>query len=229
MPLKSFKIAIPLLNEAESLVASLPSLSQELKKQIIFIDNGSIDETHELLEKHDCFYLAEKQKGYGSACYKVQEYALQNEINYLLYCDIEDLSHLTCIIHKFTDSNFENYDFVYTRRIKYRGAFHAYLGTQLIVHLSKWMFDRNLPSDLGPVRMVKVKSLASLNMEDRYFGWTLEMQLRSFKHKMSFKEIEIDHSIRIYGQSKISGSARGRIKAAYYLIKVLCKNSSFFS
>ena len=47
-------------------------------------------------------------------------------------------------------------------------------------------------------------------MEDKTYGWTVEMQLKVLKQKLSYKEIPVNYRNRI-GVSKVSGTIKGAI------------------
>jgi len=224
MSLIDFKIAIPILNEEVSLAFYLPKLSPFIKDSIIFVDNGSNDKSLSVLQEFSCCFISEEARGYGAACFRALDYAFKNKVKYLIYCDVEDLSQIEHVYNEFKRSHYDYYDFIFTERSSYKGAFHAFLGTRGIVFLSKMLVSRKLPNDIGPIRMVNVESLHNLNMEDRRFGWTLEMQIKAFQKGFLYTVIEMSHGERTFGKSKISGTLKGTILAAYHLAKVLCKN-----
>jgi len=54
-------------------------------------------------------------------------------------------------------------------------------------------------------------------MEDKTYGWTVEMQLKALKQALSYTEVEVHYRNRI-GQSKVSGTVKGAVMAG---IKIL--------
>jgi hypothetical protein len=70
---------------------------------------------------------------------------------------------------------------------------------------------------LGPFRAIKYDKLLALNMEDKTYGWTVEMQLKVLKLKMSYKEVPVRYKNRI-GVSKVSGTIKGTIMAGVKII-----------
>ncbi|MFZ9047018.1 MAG: glycosyltransferase family 2 protein, partial [Cyclobacteriaceae bacterium] len=78
-------------------------------------------------------------------------------------------------------------------------------------------------TDLGPFRAIKYESLVKLDMQDRTFGWTVEMQLKIAKLSLRFAEISVDYRRRV-GKSKISGTIRGTIMAGYKILYTIFKH-----
>jgi hypothetical protein len=74
-----------------------------------------------------------------------------------------------------------------------------------------------MPTDLGPFRAIKYQKLLALNMEDKTYGWTVEMQLKVLKQKMTYIEIPVRYKNRI-GVSKVSGTLKGTLMAGIKII-----------
>ena len=77
-------------------------------------------------------------------------------------------------------------------------------------------------TDLGPFRAMKWNKLIELEMQDKTYGWTVEMQLKAAKHKMKCAEIPVSYRKRI-GVSKVSGTVKGTIMAGYKIIWTIFK------
>ena len=77
-------------------------------------------------------------------------------------------------------------------------------------------------TDLGPFRALKYSSLLDLKMEDKDFGWTVEMQVKAAKMKMKSMEIPVNYRKRI-GVSKISGTIKGTILAGHKILWTIFK------
>jgi hypothetical protein len=91
------------------------------------------------------------------------------------------------------------------------------LATFLLRHLYGVRF-----TDLGPFRAIRYSSLMELNMQDKTYGWTVEMQLKAAKLKIKCTEIPVGYRKRI-GFSKISGTVKGTIMAGYKIIQTIFK------
>lgn len=77
-------------------------------------------------------------------------------------------------------------------------------------------------TDLGPFRAIKYDALIALDMQDKTYGWTVEMQVKAAKQKMKTTEVAVNYKKRI-GHSKISGTIKGTILAGYKIITTIFK------
>ena len=84
------------------------------------------------------------------------------------------------------------------------------------------LFFNSKFTDLGPFRAIKYHKLLALKMEDKTYGWTVEMQLKVLKNNYSYIEIPLKYRNRI-GVSKVSGTIKGAIfagvKILYWIVK----------
>ena len=86
------------------------------------------------------------------------------------------------------------------------------------------LFFRSTFTDLGPFRAIKYDKLLGLKMEDKTYGWTVEMQLKALKQKLSYREIPVNYRNRI-GVSKVSGTIKGAIFAGVKILVWIFKYS----
>jgi hypothetical protein len=94
-------------------------------------------------------------------------------------------------------------------------------GNWLATRLLQLLYDVKF-TDLGPFRAINYQSLVVLDMQDKTFGWTVEMQLKAAKQKMRCMEIPVRYRKRI-GHSKISGTVKGTIMAGYKILTTIFK------
>ena len=223
------KVIIPAYNEANSIthvINDIPALVDE----IIVISNNSTDDTEANAKKSGATVLSETRKGYGYACLKGMDYiANQNtkpDIVVFLDGDYSDYpQELTKIIAPILK---ENIDFVIgarVKRLREDGSMtpQQIFGNWLATFLMKLMFNAKF-SDLGPFRAIKYDKLLALNMEDKTYGWTVEMQLKAIKQKLSYTEIPVNYRNRI-GVSKVSGTVKGSIFAGIKILGWIFKYS----
>jgi Fe2+ transport system protein B len=79
-------------------------------------------------------------------------------------------------------------------------------------------------TDLGPFRAIKYEKLLALNMEDKTYGWTVEMQLKALKQELTYTEVPLKYRNRI-GVSKVSGTIKGSIFAGIKILGWIFKYS----
>ena len=225
----NIKVIIPAYNEQDSIahvIKDIPNIVEE----IIVISNNSTDLTELNAKKAGATVLQEPRKGYGFACLKGMSYIASQEkkpdIIVFLDGDYSDYpEQLIEIVHPIIN---ENIDFVLGARVeKYReaGAMtpQQIFGNWLATFLMKIFFGATF-TDLGPFRAISYDKLLALNMEDKTYGWTVEMQLKVLKQKMSYKEIPVKYRNRI-GVSKVSGTVKGTIFAGVKILSWIFKYS----
>lgn len=226
---KSIKVIIPAYNEEASIgkvIAEIP----EIVSEIIVVDNNSSDTTSEVAKKAGATVLFHPKAGYGNACLKGMEYISQEktkpDIVVFLDGDYSDYpSELTKIVAPILENNI---DFVVGARVKeLREAgsmtFPQRFGNQLATKLMKLFFNSEF-TDLGPFRAIKYEKLLALNMEDKTYGWTVEMQLKVLKKKFTYVEVPVNYKNRI-GVSKVSGTVKGAIFAGIKILSWIFKYS----
>lgn len=75
--------------------------------------------------------------------------------------------------------------------------------------------------DLGPLRLIRRSALDQIQMQDRGFGWTVEMQVRAIECRFRICELPVHYHCRQGGRSKISGTVRGSISAGIVILTTL--------
>lgn len=220
--MSKIKVIIPAYNEEKAIghvIKDIPSSVSE----VIVISNNSTDNTIQIAKNAGATVLSENRKGYGYACLKGLEYIAQLEtkpdIVVFLDGDYSDYPQdLTQIIAPILD---DNIDFVVGARVAHLREKHSMtpqqvFGNWLATTLMKSFFNATF-TDLGPFRAIKYEKLVALNMEDKTYGWTVEMQLKVLKQKMTYVEIPVRYKNRI-GISKVSGTVKGSVMAGIKII-----------
>lgn len=223
------KVIIPAFNEAEAIsnvIKDVPTIVDE----IIVADNGSTDNTAMNAQKAGATVVHENNKGYGYACLKAMEHiAKQNkkpEIIVFLDGDYSDFpEELTKLVAPIINDNMDLVIGARTAAYREKGAMtpQQVFGNWLATFLMK-LFFRAQFTDLGPFRAIKYKKFLAMNMEDKTYGWTVEMQLKALKQKMNYVEIPVNYRNRI-GVSKVSGTLKGTIFAGYKILSWIFKYS----
>jgi dTDP-L-rhamnose 4-epimerase len=76
--------------------------------------------------------------------------------------------------------------------------------------------------DLGPMRAGGRAALLGLNLEDRRFGYPLEMVLSAAAAGWRLAEVEVAYLPRI-GKSKVTGTVRGSVRPVRDMSRVLAR------
>jgi glycosyltransferase involved in cell wall biosynthesis len=223
----NIKVIIPAYNEEKAIANVINEIPKSVD-EIIVISNNSSDNTIEVAQKAGATVLCESKKGYGYACLKGLDYiATQSQKPDIIVFLDGDYSDYPEELSKLIDPIInQNIDFVIGARIlslreKHSMTPQQVFGNWLATFLMKLFFKAKF-SDLGPFRAIKYDKLILLQMEDKTYGWTVEMQLKVLKQKMSYVEIPVRYKNRI-GVSKVSGTIKGTIMAGIKIIGWILK------
>ncbi len=216
-------VIIPAYNEEQSIqkvINDVPSLVNE----IIVVNNNSTDKTVQTAEQAGATVLHETYKGYGAACLKGIEYCRSKEYEIIVFLDGDYSDYpeeLELLVKPIVN---DGYDFVLGSRVlgkREKGAlpFQSQIGSIVAGTLIKlfWKFKY---TDLGPFRAIRFDKLLELNMKDKWFGWTVEMQIRAIKAELKIKEVPVSYRNRI-GKSKVTGTVKGTVMASIIIIKTI--------
>lgn len=225
--MKNIKLIIPAYNE-QNAIAQVIAEIPELVNEIIVVDNNSNDETTANAKKAGATVLFEHRKGYGYACLKGLEYIAKQETkpDIIVFLD-GDYSDYPQDLHALIAPIIEkNIDFVVgarVKRLRETGSMtpQQIFGNWLACFLMKLFFKSKF-TDLGPFRAIKYDKLQALAMEDKTYGWTVEMQLKALKKNFSYIEVPVRYKNRI-GVSKVSGTVKGTIMAGIKIIGWIAK------
>ena len=227
--MSKIKVIIPAYNEQDSIANVIHDIP-EVVDEVIVVSNNSTDNTEQNAKQAGATVLTENQKGYCYACLKGMEYVANQkskpDIVVFLDGDYSDYpEELTKIVEPIVKSNIDLVIGARVKRLREQGSMtpQQVFGNWLATFLMKLMFDAKF-SDLGPFRAIKYDKLLALNMEDKTYGWTVEMQLKALKQKLSYTEVPVRYKKRI-GVSKVSGTVKGTIFAGFKILGWIFKYS----
>ena len=225
----AIKVIIPAYNEQDS-IANVINDIPDIVSEIIVVNNNSSDDTFKTAEKAGATVLTETRKGYGYACLKGMDYLASQkhkpDIIVFLDGDYSDYpEELTKLVDPIIN---DDVDFVIGarfKRLRQQGSMtpQQVFGNWLATFLMKLMFGAKF-TDLGPFRAIKYDKLLNFNMEDKTYGWTVEMQLKAIKQKLNYVEVPVKYRNRI-GVSKVSGTVKGTIFAGFKILGWIFKYS----
>jgi glycosyltransferase involved in cell wall biosynthesis len=213
-------LIIPALNEEPAIARTLDSVPRNLYREIIVADNGSRDRTAGIARAQGATVVSEPERGYGAACLRAIA-ALPADIEAIVFMDA-DLSDNPAEAALLLAPIFEGRaDLVIGSRTLGKaeaGALepHQKLGNALATWLIRVCFGHRY-TDLGPFRAIRADALRKLDMRDRNYGWTIEMQIKALRHKLRVVEVPVSYRRRV-GVSKISGNWRASLAAGAKII-----------
>ena len=222
-------VIIPAYNEEASIGKVIADIPKELIRDILVCNNASTDNTKSVAIARGAIVLDQPLKGYGNACLKGIEYIKNRTENekpdIVVFLDGDYSDHpeeMVLLVQALLNGN----DMVIGSRalgdmesgaMMPQQVFGNWLATTLIQLFYNYQF-----TDLGPFRAIRYAKLIEIDMQDRDFGWTVEMQVKAAKHKLRCKEIPVTYRRRI-GVSKVSGTIKGTILAGHKILWTIFK------
>ena len=217
-------VIIPALNEAGNIGGLVRECRELAVSEIVVVDNGSNDGTGEVALEAEAVVIREKRQGYGFACAAGAAAATSK---YLVFLD-GDYSSLPSEMGRLVEPLVEGTaDLVLGSRVLGHitpGAMppHQRFGNWLSSGLMRQLYGIPV-TDLGPYRAITAELLQLLDMQEMTFGWPTEMMVKAAKQGARMIEVPVSHQARKSGRSKVSGTVRGSILAAYYILGVTLK------
>jgi len=217
----TISLIIPALNEADCLPALLAEVPRALLHELIVVDNGSTDDTAGVAHTAGARVISEPQRGYGAAC-AAGVAAATGDI--LVFMDGDGSFVPQELAHLIAPLVAGQADFVLGSRLRggmVAGAMpaHQRFGNQLVAWLVRRFYGVAL-TDLGPFRAIRRELLLALQMQERTYGWPIEMMVKAAKQHARLLEVPVSYRPRLAGQSKVGGTVRGTVLAGYKILRV---------
>jgi glycosyl transferase family 2 len=217
-------VVIPALDEEQAIGLVVREV-RPLAAEVVVVDNGSRDRTVEVAREAGARVVAEPRRGYGQACLTGIA-ALGDAADVIVFLDGDYSDHPAQLPELVAPIFSGQADLVIGSRTLGRAGqgshpWHAVAGTRFCVALMNLLIGTRA-SDLGPFRAVTRTALAALGMQDRNYGWTVEMQIKARRAGLRVTEVPVDYRARI-GRSKVSGTVTGTVRAAAKILGTIVR------
>ena len=212
-------VAIPTLNEAESIGVLLGEIPRSVVPTIIIADGGSTDGTCVIAARAGAMVI-EAGRGYGRACLKAAMAAPDDAI--MVFMDGDGADDPNAIGALAAPIVAGTHDFVIGSRVSGTRdpgsmAWHQIAAGYLFGRAIGVLY-RTRYTDMCAFRAISRQTLLSLDMREMSYGWNLEMQMRAARAGLRILELPVHNRCRIGGTSKVAGSLRGTIKAGTRIV-----------
>ena len=191
--------------------------------RILVCDNASADDTAEVARAEGAEVVFEARPGYGAACLAALSRIEETDI--VVFIDADQSLKIDQAID-LLGAIFDGADLVIGCRPRSLQETGSMTLPQRVGNLIASLLIRliwQVPvSDLGPFRAIRFGALQNLEMQDRSFGWTVEMQVKAIQRGLHMVEVPVDYRRRV-GQSKISGTVKGVVFAGIGIISMIFK------
>ena len=219
-------VIIPAFNEALAIGRVIRDIPAGQVEEIIVVNNASTDETERHARAAGATVLREDRKGYGWACLRGIEYARSRQPDIIVFLDGDHSDYPGEMPRLLAPIIRGEADFVIGSRMtgdREPGAMlpQALIGNYVACSLIKWIWGVRF-TDLGPFRAIRFEALEELAMQDKTFGWTVEMQIKAVRAGLRCRETPVSYRRRV-GVSKVTGSVSGTIKASVKILWTIGK------
>ena len=222
----TISVIIPAFNEEQSIGKVVNDIPKDVVQYVIVVDNNSTDSTAKVAQEAGAIVLHEARKGYGWACLKGISKCEELKTDIVVFLDGDYSDYPQEIPQVIAPILENNMDMVIGSRVlgkREKGSLtpQQVFGNWLATLLTR-LFYRAKFTDLGPFRAIKFPVLQELNMSDKTYGWTIEMQLKVARKNLNFCEVPVNYKKRI-GKSKVSGTVKGSVLAGIKIIFAVFK------
>jgi len=219
-------VIIPAFNEARAIGHVVADIPADLAEEVVVVNNASTDETEANARRAGATVLREDRRGYGRACLCGIAYARTRQPDVVVFLDGDYSDHpdeMTQLVDPILRGAA---DFVVGSRMtgaREPGAMlpQALVGNRLACFLMR-LFWGAAYTDLGPFRAVRFADLLALDMQDKTFGWTIEMQIKAVLAGLRIAEVPVSYRKRV-GVSKITGTITGTAKASAKILWTIAR------
>ena len=224
----SILVIIPAFNEENSVGNVVRDIPAQLVDEVVVVNNNSNDRTAVEAARAGATVLNEPIPGYGRACLRGIAYAQnrQQKPDVVVFLDADYSDYPGEMARLVAPILSGDVDMVIGSRAlgnRQPGSMtpQQLVGNWLATKLLRWFYGVRY-TDLGPFRAIRFTNLLALNMQDKTYGWTVEMQLKAAKQRLRVTEVAVSYRKRI-GFSKISGTVKGTVLAGYKIITTIFK------
>lgn len=231
-------ILIPVFNEQGNIGSLITKINKKIDTddEIIIIDDGSTDKTHQEAGEHICKVLKhDKNLGKGAAMRTGIKNAKGQLIIFMGGDGQDDPEEIDLLIN----GVIEGYDYVIGSRfvkdsnLKDRYSNKAILpinkiGNKSLTFLINILFGQSITDSQSEFKCFKADKLKELNLESNRYEIETELLIKSFRNKLKIKEVPVHRYERIHGKSNLFDVPFGRFIFGLKVLKTIIKGYLFW-
>lgn len=213
-------VVIPAFNEAESIARVLANIPRQLVDSIVVVDNASTDATGDVARRAGAQVIREERRGYGYAC--AAGVAALDAMDVIVQLDADYSDNPAELPRLLAPLIADQADLVLGSRVLGHcqpGALlpHQRFGNWLTARIMRRLYGVSI-TDLGPFRAIRKPVLDALALAERTYGWSVEMMVKAARGGYRLVEVPVSYRPRYAGQSKVSGTIAGSLKAGVVIL-----------
>jgi len=219
-------VAIPALNEEDSIAAVVRAIPRDLASRVIVADGGSTDATKQEARRAGADVI-DAGRGYGRACLMATVEAVEADV--MVFMDGDGADDPRCLAALVAPIRAGEFDFVIGSRVRgerERGsiAWHQ-IGAGLAAGYGIRLLYGVRYTDMCAFRAIRRDALLGLGMREMTYGWNIEMQMRAARAGLRILEIPVPYRRRTGGTSKVAGSLGGTLRAGSRIVATFIRVS----
>ncbi|HEX8982716.1 MAG TPA: glycosyltransferase family 2 protein [Ktedonobacterales bacterium] len=224
-------VVMPALNEEAAVGAQVravlahPALAALPLARVIVVDNGSDDATTTVASVAGAEVVSEPRRGYGRACLAGVLAAADDDLVLLMDADgSDDLAGAARVARLVLSGAADLAMGSRTRGSVEPGALtpQQVAGNAVAALLMRLLCGVRV-SDLGPVRAIRRETLLAFDMREMTYGWSTEMLVKAARAGLHIAEAPVDYHRRAAGQSKVSGTLAGSVRAGWRILTSIAR------
>jgi glycosyltransferase involved in cell wall biosynthesis len=216
-------LVVPAWNETESIGAVLGEVPRHLVDDVLVVVGSDSDPTAAIARAHHATVLVPRSRGYGAACWTGASAAIARGAEIIAFLDGDYADPPAELAHVLEPIQHDRADLVLGCRNLGRFAhalpLHARVGNALVCLMLRIVLgNRCVLRDLPSYKAIRADALQRLDMREMTYGWTVEMLVKACRRRLRIEQTTIEYRPRLGGRSKVAGSLRGSLLAAYKLM-----------
>ena len=213
-------LVIPAWREPESIGAVLDEVPAGSVDHVVVVVGSDDDPTLPVARRHGAETLVQPRPGYGAACWCGSSSLLARGVDVIAYLDGDYADPPAALPNLLGALSERSADLVLGTRAGLARAgglpIHARLGNRAVCGLIQVRIGRRL-TDLPSFKAIRADALVDLEPRERGYGWTVELIVKALRADLRVLEYPVAYRPRLGGRSKVSGTVRGTVGAAWKL------------